>query len=81
MTTAPRTPQNSTRWMYAPGTRESREDEQENEDVVDGERLLDQLAGQKPEAALGAMGPGEPDVEEAREADPEIGRASCRERV
>jgi hypothetical protein len=52
------------------GDAEAREDHQEHEDVVDGERLLDQVAGQELDAGLRAEAPRHEGVERQREADP-----------
>src|SRR5581483_10468836 len=51
--------------------REVPEDEQEYEDVVDAERVLDQIAGQEFEAPLAPEGAHDPDVECSRERDPD----------
>ena len=45
-TSAPKMPQNSTRNWYSPGHGEEAEDHRPDEDVVDREALLDQVAGE-----------------------------------
>ena len=51
-TSAPRMPKNSTRCWYSARDREVVEDHHEHEDVVDGERVLDHVAGQELERGL-----------------------------
>ena len=50
--------------------RERREDEQEDEDVVDAQRLLDEVAGRPFNAGLGALERVHADVEDDGKANP-----------
>src|SRR5438128_2253862 len=50
---------------------ERRENDEEDEDIVDRERLLDEVAGEEFEAAVGAVLPGEEGVEAEGESDPQ----------
>ena len=57
-------PQNSTRCWYSRRHREVAEDDQEDEQVVDRERVLDQVAGEELERRPAAEGPPQPAREE-----------------
>jgi hypothetical protein len=53
------------------------EDDRPDEDVVDGERLLDQIAGEVLLTELGAVQPPDADAERDAERDPDHGPGSC----
>src|ERR1044072_7618003 len=46
-------------------------DQDENEDVIDPERVFDDVAGEKIEAVLGSLGLPNEQIERERESDPD----------
>jgi len=56
--------------LLAGGDLERREDDQEDEEVVDREALLEQVRGEELLARLGAEAPRDPAVEAERDGDP-----------
>ena len=70
ITSAPKMPQKSTRCCRAGGHLEVREEHQEDEDVVDRERLLDQVAGDELQRVRRTGQAEQPQREDQRERDP-----------